>query len=266
MLKKTSFVFLVFVSVLVLFAGCKTSEDRPASTSDTEAAEASAVEQEQEQEPEEAGGSESKSSEEQPEAEGASDSGVQASNENETARADESSGNPRVVMTVSHKGEELSPIVIELDPEAAPVSTKNFLRYVEDGFYDGTIFHRVMPNFMIQGGGFTGPMDRKADGLHDPIENEAKNGLKNRRGTIAMARTGQPHSATSQFFINVKDNTNLDYPSFDGWGYAVFGEVVEGMDAVDEIKNVETKPNPMNPRETSAPVDPPVIVSVERAE
>lgn len=124
-------------------------------------------------------------------------------------------------------------IVIELDDKAAPKSSANFLRYVQDKFYDGTIFHRVIQGFMIQGGGFTPTMEQKATA--EPIENEAANGLKNRRGTIAMARTRDPHSATAQFFINHADNDNLDYPSFDGWGYAVFGKVISGMDVVDRI-------------------------------
>jgi peptidyl-prolyl cis-trans isomerase B (cyclophilin B) len=129
-------------------------------------------------------------------------------------------------------------IVIELDEQNAPVTAANFKQYVEDGFYDGTIFHRVIGNFMIQGGGMTPDMVQKA--TRPAIENEAKNGLKNARGSIAMARTGDPHSATAQFFINVKDNDFLDYPGQDGWGYCVFGKVVEGMDVVDRIKAVAT--------------------------
>lgn len=131
-------------------------------------------------------------------------------------------------------------INIELNEADAPVSAKNFQRYVEDGFYDGTIFHRVIPNFMIQGGGMDSDMrERKTQA---PIENEASNGLKNLRGTIAMARTQDPHSATAQFFINLKDNDFLDHRSKDmmGWGYAVFGEVVQGMEIVDKIAGVKT--------------------------
>jgi glycerol-3-phosphate acyltransferase PlsY len=130
-------------------------------------------------------------------------------------------------------------IVLELDARKAPLSTANFLSYVEKGFYEGTVFHRVISNFMIQGGGFTideGSLVQKA--TEAPIRNESQNGLKNRRGTIAMARTNDPHSATSQFFINVVDNPNLDYPSLGG--YAVFGEVVDGMDVVDKIRAVAT--------------------------
>jgi peptidyl-prolyl cis-trans isomerase B (cyclophilin B) len=129
-------------------------------------------------------------------------------------------------------------IVLELDEDNAPISSANFRQYVEDGFYDGTIFHRVIGNFMIQGGGLTPDMAQKT--TRAAIENEAKNGLKNDRGTIAMARTMDPHSATAQFFINVKDNDFLNYPGQDGWGYCVFGKVVEGMDVVDRIRDVET--------------------------
>jgi len=129
-------------------------------------------------------------------------------------------------------------IVVELDADKAPKSSANFLQYAKDGFYNGTVFHRVIPGFMIQGGGFDASMTQKA--TRSPIENEAKNGLKNRRGTLAMARTMEPHSATAQFFINHTDNAPLDYPSRDGWGYAVFGKVVEGMDVVDKIAAVPT--------------------------
>jgi peptidyl-prolyl cis-trans isomerase B (cyclophilin B) len=132
----------------------------------------------------------------------------------------------------------LGDIVLELDAEHAPKSAANFQQYVEDGHFDGTIFHRVIDNFMIQGGGFLPDMTQKA--TRDPIENEAKNGLKNLRGTIAMARTAAPHSATAQFFINVKDNAFLDHPGHDGWGYCVFGKVVEGMDVIDKIRAVAT--------------------------
>lgn len=135
----------------------------------------------------------------------------------------------------------LGDIVIQLDPQKAPVSTKNFVRYAEEGFYDGTIFHRVIPNFMVQGGGFD--IDFKQKKVHDPIKNEADNGLKNTRGTVAMARTADPDSATAQFFINHKDNSFLNYTSAtaNGWGYAVFATVIEGMDVVDKIAKVATK-------------------------
>lgn len=131
-------------------------------------------------------------------------------------------------------------IVIQLYPQEAPVTVNNFLEYVKSGHYDGTIFHRVIQGFMIQGGGFTPDMSQKS--VNDPIKNEADNGLKNERGTIAMARTQNPHSATAQFFINTIDNHFLDYKSKDssGWGYAVFGKVVDGMDVVDSISKVKT--------------------------
>jgi peptidyl-prolyl cis-trans isomerase B (cyclophilin B) len=129
-------------------------------------------------------------------------------------------------------------IVLELEPQKAPKTCANFEQYVQDGHYDGTIFHRVIDGFMIQGGGFFPDMAQKA--TRDPIENEAKNGLSNVAGTLAMARTMQPHSATAQFFINVSDNKFLDYPGQDGWGYCVFGRVVEGMDVVNRIKAVPT--------------------------
>lgn len=142
---------------------------------------------------------------------------------------------PRVRLDTS-----MGPIVIALDREHAPATVDNFLAYVADGFYDGTIFHRVMGDFMIQGGGFTGDLTRKK--TRAPIRNEANNGLSNLRGTVAMARTSDPHSASSQFFINVTDNPALDFksPSGRGWGYAVFGTVAEGMDVVDRIRAVPT--------------------------
>jgi peptidyl-prolyl cis-trans isomerase B (cyclophilin B) len=131
-------------------------------------------------------------------------------------------------------------IAIELDKEKAPVTSENFEQYVKDGFYDGTIFHRVINGFMIQGGGMEPGMQEKQ--TRDPIKNEANNGLSNLTGTIAMARTPDPDSASAQFFINVKDNTFLDFRSEtpDGWGYAVFGKVVDGMDVIDKIKVVDT--------------------------
>ncbi len=131
-------------------------------------------------------------------------------------------------------------IVIELNDEKAPATVTNFLSYVSDGFYDGTIFHRVIPNFMVQGGGFMPGMVQKK--VEDPIQNEADNGLTNDRGTIAMARTNDPHSATAQFFINHNDNGFLNHtaPSDTGWGYCVFGKVTKGMEAVDAIAAVST--------------------------
>jgi cyclophilin family peptidyl-prolyl cis-trans isomerase len=141
--------------------------------------------------------------------------------------------NPKVLMETS-----MGKVKIELFQKEAPISVKNFLSYVNSGFYSNTVFHRVIPGFMIQGGGFTTDLKQKTTRM--PIQNEAKNGLKNDRGTLAMARTGDPDSATSQFFINVVDNKGLNRPSPDGHGYAVFGKVLEGMDVVDRIAAVKT--------------------------
>ena len=150
-------------------------------------------------------------------------------------------------------------IVIELDAEKAPATVENFLAYVAAGHYDGTIFHRVIDGFMIQGGGFTPGMKQKP--VNDPIANEAKNGLRNVRGTIAMARTTDPHSATAQFFINVADNDFLDNGRCqDGWGYCVFGKVTSGLDVVDAIKNVATRNSGFH---QNVPVE---DVIIERAE
>jgi peptidyl-prolyl cis-trans isomerase B (cyclophilin B) len=142
---------------------------------------------------------------------------------------------PQVIMETS-KGT----VVIELNAQKAPITTANFLAYVQSGFYDNTIFHRVIRGFMIQGGGLTADMRKKPN--REPIRNEADNGLKNIAGTIAMARTGDPHSATAQFFINVKDNPFLDHRAKTprGWGYCVFGRVIKGMDVVHAIENVPT--------------------------
>jgi len=131
----------------------------------------------------------------------------------------------------------LGDFTLELDDESAPASCKNFLRYVDEGFFDGTIFHRVIPGFMIQGGGFTAEMQQKA--AHEPITSEADNGLQNLRGAIAMARTNDLHSATSQFFINLVDNGSLDHRP-GSFGYAVFGRVAAGMDVIDKIAKVKT--------------------------
>jgi peptidyl-prolyl cis-trans isomerase B (cyclophilin B) len=134
-------------------------------------------------------------------------------------------------------------ITIEVDAEAAPDTAANFIQYVEDDFYTGTIFHRVIDGFMVQGGGLDAEMNNKT--TRDPIKNEANNGLSNETGTVAMARTGDPHSATAQFFINVQDNQFLDHKSEtpDGWGYCVFGRVVAGMETVNAIKGVTTASN-----------------------
>jgi peptidyl-prolyl cis-trans isomerase B (cyclophilin B) len=151
-------------------------------------------------------------------------------------------------------------ITVELNFEKAPISAENFKKYVKDGFYEGTIFHRVIDNFMVQGGGFEAGMVQKYNG--SPIENEADNGLSNLTGTLAMARTSDPHSATSQFFINVGDNLFLDHrdKSEQGWGYAVFGRVVDGMKVIDAIKACETGSNAGH---QDVPVDDIVIQTIE---
>jgi len=147
-------------------------------------------------------------------------------------------------------------IKIELDPEKAPLTVKNFLQYVKDGHYNGTLFHRVIPGFMIQGGGFTPDFTQKP--TRSPVRNEATNGLRNTVGTIAMARTSDPHSATAQFFINVADNTSLDFrfPTQAGYGYCVFGKVIAGMDVVEKIVRVATGDHPPH---QNVPLKPVVI-------
>ena len=168
-------------------------------------------------------------------------------------------GNPTAVLHTSQ-----GDIQLELFAEQAPKSVENFLGYARSGFYDGTIFHRVISHFMIQGGGFTPDMEKKPTG--EPIVNEATNGLSNKRGTIAMARTNHPHSATAQFFINVQDNINLDHTGESNsraWGYAVFGRVTEGMDVVDKIRFVQTtRTGPYS----DVPVEPVVIERVSVSE
>ncbi len=165
--------------------------------------------------------------------------------------------NPRVLIKTS-----LGDITLELYPDKAPKSVENFLQYAREGFYDGTVFHRVIENFMIQGGGFTRELVQKR--TRAPVHNEANNGLSNLRGTVAMARTSDPHSATAQFFINVVDNKRLDYVSDQNgltWGYCVFGKVVEGMDTVDKIKAVPTDAQGPLPRDV--PKTPVVIEKVQ---
>lgn len=165
-------------------------------------------------------------------------------------------GNPSAVIRTN-----LGDIHLELLADKAPVSVDNFISYAKSGAYDGTIFHRVIPNFMIQGGGFTPDMEKKT--TREPIPNEAGNGVLNDRGTVAMARTNQPHSATTQFFINTQDNPNLNYTGETdsrAWGYAVFGRVTEGMNVVDEIRMVETT---RNQRYSDVPVEAVIIESVE---
>ena len=159
-------------------------------------------------------------------------------------------------------GTSMGSIRIELLLDKAPQTVNNFLQYVDQGFYDGTIFHRVIEDFMVQGGGFTEQMDQKPTGA--PVQNEADNGVSNARGTLAMARTSDPHSATAQFFINATDgNTFLDHQSKtpQEWGYCVFGKVVEGLDAVDQIRSVETCTRGSH---QDVPVDPVVINTVRR--
>jgi cyclophilin family peptidyl-prolyl cis-trans isomerase len=134
----------------------------------------------------------------------------------------------------------LGSVTLELYPDKAPKSVENFLRYVREGYYKGTIFHRVIAGFMVQGGGFNAAYAQKKTG--EPIQNEAKNGLKNEVGTVAMARTSDPHSATAQFFINLSNNDFLNYPGQDGWGYTVFGKVLKGMDVVNKIAAIPTGP------------------------
>jgi cyclophilin family peptidyl-prolyl cis-trans isomerase len=164
--------------------------------------------------------------------------------------------NPQAVLHTS-----MGDIRLELYADKAPISVENFINYAKNGFYDGTIFHRVIGSFMIQGGGFTPDMQQKP--TNEPILNEASNGLSNLRGTIAMARTNDPHSATAQFFINVQNNTNLDYAGGNSprtWGYAVFGRVIVGMEVVDKIRFVSTE---TNGRYSDVPVEPVTIDSVE---
>ena len=152
--------------------------------------------------------------------------------------------------------------VIELDAAKAPLTVANFLAYVDAKHYDGTLFHRVMANFMIQGGGYDASYEKKP--TRDAVKNEASNGLKNTRGTVAMARTNDPHSATAQFFVNVVDNGSLDHsaPEGAGWGYAVFGKVTSGMDVVDKIKSEKT--GPAGPFAKDAPQNPVTITTIRR--
>ncbi|QKJ65832.1 peptidylprolyl isomerase [Deefgea piscis] len=161
--------------------------------------------------------------------------------------------NPQVELNTS-KGK----IIVELYPEQAPISVANFLQYVKSKHYDGTIFHRVVPGFVVQGGGYDAKQEQKP--TKASIQNEAKitkeKGLKNDRGMLAMARTGQPHSATSQFYINLKNNDALNYPSFDGWGYAVFGKVLSGMEVADQMAKVNLLPG-------DTPAEPIILISAK---
>ena len=168
----------------------------------------------------------------------------------------QTSAHPMAKMTTS-----LGDITIELYEQQAPETVRNFLQYVDDGFYDGTIFHRVIPGFVLQGGGLTPDMERKT--TRSPITNESDNGLENLRGTLSMARLPDPNSATSQFFINLSDNPHLDYQGSGQWGYAVFGKVVEGMDVVDKIAAVKTTNTAGH---QDVPETPVVIEHAERVE
>ena len=158
------------------------------------------------------------------------------------------------VLMTTNKGN----ITVELDAEKAPKTVANFLDYVNKGHFSNTIFHRVIKDFMIQGGGFEPGMKQKA--TETTVENEAKNGLKNVKYSLAMARTSAPHSASAQFFINTKDNSFLDYPGQDGWGYAVFGKVTSGTEIVDEINNVKTSRSGMH---SDVPAEPVIIEKIE---
>ena len=180
-------------------------------------------------------------------------SACSADEKQSTAKTTTVNDSENTVILLTNKGN----IKLKLYPEKAPITVKNFLSYIDSGFYNNTIFHRIIPGFVIQGGGFSKEMDRKK--TLPSIKNEADNGLKNLRGTLSMARTNIVNSATSQFFINLKDNDSLDHGSRD-FGYAVFAKVIEGMDIVDKIASVQTTNSPM----PSIPVEQVVIESVKR--
>ena len=180
-------------------------------------------------------------------------SACSADEKQSTAKTTTVNDSENTVILLTNKGN----IKLKLYPEKAPITVKNFLSYIDSGFYNNTIFHRIIPGFVIQGGGFSKEMDRKK--TLPPIKNEADNGLKNLRGTLSMARTNIVNSATSQFFINLKDNDSLDHGSRD-FGYAVFAEVIEGMEIVDKIASVQTTNSPM----PNIPVEQVVIESVKR--
>jgi peptidyl-prolyl cis-trans isomerase A (cyclophilin A) len=186
---------------------------------------------------------------------GAQSSDAQAAPATQPAKGDEGL-TPRVKLETT-----LGDIVLELDAAKAPITVQNFMKYVDSGYYAGTIFHRVIPTFMIQGGGYTAEMDEKKQGLLPPVRNEWRNGLKNKRGTIAMARLGgNPNSATSQFFINVVDNGRLDQPQQDGAAYCVFGKVVEGMDVVDKIRDASVIKHPKYPAADAVTPETPIVI------
>lgn len=171
------------------------------------------------------------------------------------------SGLPRVALEIGTPSEVWGTVVIELEQSRAPLSVQNFLNYVDSGFYAGVIFHRVLPGFVVQTGGYTGPSEKKMAGLRPPVRNESKTGLKNTRGTVAMARNRLPQSATSQFFVNLKDNPGCDWDCHagDGWGYCAFGRVVSGMEVIERIATLPCRPQPELRSEISLPVNPPQI-------
>jgi len=186
---------------------------------------------------------------------------------------------PRVALEIECVGEAWGTIVLELHAQRTPATVANFLRYVDEGFYDGTIFHRVLPGFIIQGGGYVSAEQQKLNGLHEPVRNESRGAQKNRRGTVAMARKRDPHSAVCQFFINLADNEVLDFPKAGAYGYCVFGEVVQGMEIADRIASLPTRVSPLAQRrferyqeqgkqvsqpEQSLPLTPPVIRKARR--
>jgi len=173
---------------------------------------------------------------------------------------------PRVGFEIAQGNQLWGTITIELEDKKAPITTANFLRYVDEGYYDNTLIHRVIVGQnvriqVMQGGGYTAMNATSKPGQHAPIRNEADNGLRNAKSTIAMARDADPHSATSEYFVNLGDNPSLDYPGRDGWGYCVFGRIVDGWDVVERIKTVETttNPDPVLKGEKSTPLNPPVV-------
>lgn len=176
---------------------------------------------------------------------------------------------PRVAMQIEQSGRPMGTLVVELDERAAPITTRNFLRYVDERYYDGTLVHRVTTGpriHVMQGGGYTALNAPNKPGQHAPIKLESNNGLHNVRGTIAMARDKDPDTATSEYFINLRDNLKLDYTSPEKPGYCVFGRVVEGLDVLDRIAAIETRvhPDPELKGEKSQPVDPPVVRTARR--
>jgi peptidyl-prolyl cis-trans isomerase A (cyclophilin A) len=177
------------------------------------------------------------------------------------AGAPVSNGLPRVALEIGTPGEVWGTVVLELEQNKTPLTVRNFLQYVDSGFYSGVIFHRVVPGFIAQAGGYTSITEKKLDGLRAPVRNESKSGLSNTRGTIAMARNRLPQTANSQFFFNLKDNPGCDwdYAEGDGWGYCAFGRVVSGLEVIERIAALPRGPQPALPTERSAPANPPQI-------